>query len=99
MEAVRIRAGLKKVMEISTKGNELLAGRLDKANLEGNPTRTNTIIGLSLNLAYLLASLASPFMPSTSTSICEQLNAPLLSIPDKWAPGTLAGGHKIGKAA
>ncbi|RDW60881.1 nucleotidylyl transferase-2 [Coleophoma cylindrospora] len=99
MEAVRLRAGLKKMMEISTKGNELLAGRLDKASLEGNPQRTNTIIGLSLNLAYLLASISSPFMPATATSICEQLNAPLISIPDKWSPGTLASGHKIGKPA
>ena len=99
MEAVRLRAGLKKFMEISSKGNNLLAGRLDKANLQANPTRTHTIIGLSLNLAYLLASLSSPFMPSTATSIVRQLNAPLISIPDKWSPGLLPAGHKIGKAA
>jgi len=36
-------------------------------------------------------------MPSTATSITEQLNAPLLSIPDQWSPGVLAGGHKIGQ--
>jgi methionyl-tRNA synthetase len=99
MEAVRLRAGLKKFMEISSKGNNLLAGRLDKANLQANPTRTHTIIGLSLNLAYLLASLSSPFMPSTAASIVQQLNAPLISIPDKWSPGLLPAGHKIGKAA
>lgn len=99
MEAVRLRAGLKKFMEISSKGNNLLAGRLDKANLQANPTRTHTIIGLSLNLAYLLASLSSPFMPSTATSIVQQLNAPLISIPDKWSPDLLSAGHKIGKAA
>jgi len=38
-------------------------------------------------------------MPSTATSIVEQLNAPLAQIPDKWNPAALAGGHKIGKAA
>ncbi|TAQ91439.1 hypothetical protein B7494_g193 [Chlorociboria aeruginascens] len=99
MEAVRLRAGLRKIMEISTRGNNILAGRLDNANLASNPTRTHTIIGLSLNLCYLLASISSPFMPSTSQSIVEQLNAPLLPIPDKWLPSALAGGHKIGKAA
>jgi methionyl-tRNA synthetase len=99
MEAVRLRAGLKKLMEISAKGNLILAGRLDNANLTGTPTRTHTIIGLALNLTYLLASLSSPFMPSIATSITEQLNAPLLSIPDQWSPGALASGHKIGKAA
>jgi methionyl-tRNA synthetase len=99
MEAVHIRAGLKKFMEISALGNHLLAGRLDNANLKNNPERTHTIIGLALNLAYLLASISSPFMPSTAISIVEQLNAPLLSIPDKWTPDILKGGHKIGKAA
>jgi methionyl-tRNA synthetase len=99
MEAVRLRAGLKKLMEISARGNVLLAGRLDNTNLAGNPTRTHTIIGLGLNLAYLLASLSSPFMPSTGRSIAEQLNAPILSIPDTWTPDALPGGHEIGNAA
>lgn len=99
MEAVKLRAGLRKLMEISAKGNNLLAGRLDNANLTNFASRTQTIIGLALNLAYLVASLASPFMPSTATSIVEQLNAPLHSIPNTWSPGALPGGHKIGKAA
>jgi methionyl-tRNA synthetase len=99
MEAVKLRAGLRKLMEISAVGNNLLAGRLDNANLAAHPTRTHTIIGLALNLAYLLASLSSPFMLSTASSIIEQLNAPLLSIPDKWSGNALKGGHKIGKAA
>jgi methionyl-tRNA synthetase len=99
LEAVTLRAGLKKLMEISAKGNLLLAGRLDNTNLAAHPKRTHTIIGIALNLTYLLASLSSPYMPSTATSITEQLNAPLAEIPDKWSPGALAGGHKIGKAA
>jgi methionyl-tRNA synthetase len=99
MEAVKLRSGLQKLMQISGKGNLLLAGRLDNTNLANSPDRTHTVIGLALNLAYLLASLSSPFMPSTATSICDQLNAPLVSIPDKFAPEALPGGHKIGKAA
>merc|ERR1711939_991701 len=95
MEAVHLRSGLRKFMEISAKGNLILAGRLDNANLANSPERTHAIIGLALNLAYLLASLSSPFMPATGVSIAEQLNAPILSIPDKWSPGALPGGHKI----
>jgi len=38
-------------------------------------------------------------MPSTAASIVKQLDAPLLSIPDKWSSDALKGGHKIGKAA
>jgi methionyl-tRNA synthetase len=99
MEAVKLRAALKKVMEISSCGNNLLQYRMDNANLVSFPERTKTVVGLALNLAYLLSSLTSPFMPSTATSITQQLNAPLLSIPDQWNPSTLSGGHKIGKAA
>jgi methionyl-tRNA synthetase len=99
MEAVHLRAGLKKLMEISSAGNLLLQYRLDNANLASHPARTHAIAGLALNLAYLLASLASPFMPSTAESIVQQLNAPLAPIPDKWSPSALKSGHKIGKAA
>lgn len=99
MEAVRIRAALKKIMEISSCGNNLLQYRMDNTNLTNLPERTKTVVGLALNLVYLLASITSPFMPSTATSIVEQLNAPLISIPDKWDPTALPSGHKIGKAA
>lgn len=97
MEAVKLRDGIRKLMDVSARGNLLLQGRLDNANLANNPARTHTIIGLALNLAYLLASLCSPFMPSTSESIIKQLNAPLSPIPDNWTPDALCGGHKIGK--
>lgn len=99
MEAVKIRAGLDQVMKISTSGNNLLQYRLDNANLAEHPERTHTVIGLALNLAYLIASITSPFMPSTSESIVAQLSAPLISIPDKWDPSVLKSGHKIGKPA
>ncbi|OAQ83569.1 hypothetical protein PCL_05345 [Purpureocillium lilacinum] len=99
MEGVHLRAGVKKLMEISTEGNLLLQYRLDNTNLAENPERTHTVIGLALNLCHLLASLASPYMPSTSEAICKQLNTTLGLIPDTWAPETLKGGHKIGKAA
>ncbi|KAI9738457.1 MAG: putative methionine--tRNA ligase, cytoplasmic protein rar1 [Claussenomyces sp. TS43310] len=99
MEAVHIRASLKKVMEISAAGNNLLTGRLDNASLASHPERTKTVIGLALNLAYLVSSLVSPFMPATSTSILSQLNAPLHPIDDTWRADALQGGHKIGNAA
>ncbi|KJK94177.1 hypothetical protein H633G_01970 [Metarhizium anisopliae BRIP 53284] len=99
MEKVHIRAGVKKLMEISTEGNMLLQYRLDNTNLVEQPERTKTVIGLALNLCHLLASLASPYMPSTSESICKQLNTTLAFIPDVWDPEILKPGHKIGKAA
>ncbi|KOS22781.1 Methionine--tRNA ligase [Escovopsis weberi] len=99
MEKVQIRAGVKKMMEISSQGNELLQYRLDNTNLAENPARTHTVIGLALNLCHLLASLASPYMPSTSESIVQQLNTTLGFIPDAWAADAIKPGHKINKAA
>lgn len=98
MEAVRLRAGIRKLMSIAALGNNFLGMRMNNKMLLAYPIATKTMIGLSINLAYLLAALASPFMPSTGSAIVEQLQAPLLSIPDTWTPNALAPGHKIGKA-
>lgn len=98
MEAVHLRAGVKKMMEISSQGNLVLQYRLDNANLATHPERTKTVIGLALNLSLLLASLASPYMPATSQSIVRQLNSDLKFIPETWDPEVLKPGHKLGKA-
>ena len=98
MEKVHIRAGINKLMEISSEGNNLLQYRLDNANLAENPARTHTVIGLGLNLCHLLASLCSPFMPSTGDAIVKMLNTEKAFIPDTWAPEAIKSGHKIGKA-
>ncbi|KAH8596521.1 tRNA synthetases class I (M)-domain-containing protein [Bisporella sp. PMI_857] len=98
LEAVKLRSGLKKIMEISSLGNNLVQYRIDNTNLQANPVRTHTIVGLALNLVHLLASISSPYMPSTAASIVAQLNTPLALIPDKWSGNALSGGHRIGKA-
>ncbi|KAK3358896.1 tRNA synthetases class I (M)-domain-containing protein [Lasiosphaeria hispida] len=98
MELVHLRAGLKKMMEISSQGNLLLQYRLDNANLAAHPERTKTVIGLALNLSSLLASIASPYIPGTSDSIVRQLDSKLGFIPETWDPEILKPGHKIGKA-
>lgn len=99
MERVQIRAGARKLLEISAEGNTLLQYRLDNANLVDKPERTHTVIGLALNLCKLLAAVCAPYMPSTGTAILEQLNAEPESIPEKWTGDALKPGHKIGKAA
>ncbi|KAH8671099.1 tRNA synthetases class I (M)-domain-containing protein [Xylariales sp. PMI_506] len=99
MEGVHLRAGVKKLLEISSLGNNLLQYRLDNAALAAHPERTKTVIGLALNLCSLLASISSPYMPSTAKSITEQLNTTLALIPDTFQAEVLKPGHKIGKAA
>ncbi|CAK7245074.1 MAG: methionine--tRNA ligase mes1 [Sporothrix thermara] len=99
MDAVHLRSGLEKATAISSQGNTLLQYRLDNASLEKEPERTKTVIGFALSLCALLASILSPFTPSTSDSIAQQLNVPLPLIPDTFDPAFIKPGHKIGKAA
>jgi methionyl-tRNA synthetase len=100
MENVHIRAGLEKVMLISGEGNRFLQdNKLDNNLFNNHPERAAAVVGYGLNLIYLLSAIAYPFMPAVSVSICQQLNAPLRSIPDTWMPEDLLPGHTIGKAA
>lgn len=100
LEAVHLRAGLEKAMSLSSRGNLFLQeNRLDNSLLANHPGRAAAVVGLGLNLIYLLASLIQPYMPSTSQSITEQLSAPLLQpLPDTWDDQALKPGHRIGKA-
>jgi methionyl-tRNA synthetase len=98
MDSVHLRAGLRKIMEISSQGNALLQYRLDNANLAAHPERTKTVLGFALNLCLLLASTVSPYMPSTAEGIVRQLNTELRSIPDTFDPEILKPGHRLNKA-
>jgi methionyl-tRNA synthetase len=109
MEAVNLRSGLGKAMALAARGNLFLQqNRLDNALLASHPQHAAGVVGLGLNLVYLLASCIGPFMPASASSILQQLGSPpQLPLPD--AEGTGAGwsadnhflpvGHQIGKAA
>lgn len=100
MESVHIRAALEKVMLISGEGNRFLQdNKLDNNLFNNHPEKAAAVVGYGLNLIYLLSAISYPFMPAVAHSICEQLNAPLRSIPDTWIPEDLLPGHVIGKAA
>lgn len=106
MESVHLRAGVNTAMRLAEAGNGLIqANRLDNSLIANEPERAAAVVGSVLNLIHLLASVFAPYMPGTSDSILEQLNAPFLTIPslealkNGWKPDNLKGGHKIGKAA
>lgn len=99
LESVKERAGLATVMQISSRGNQFLQdNKIDNALFANEPRKCAAVVGLALNLIYLLSAVTWPYMPSTAESIVEQLNAPLRCIPDEWKMDIL-GGHNIGKAA
>ncbi|CAG8437167.1 10663_t:CDS:2 [Ambispora gerdemannii] len=97
LDNVKLRAGLDIAMEISRIGNHYLQdAKLDNTLFEKNPAKCGTVIGVTLNLIYLLSAIFSPYMPSTSASILRQLNAPPRNIPDEWTLDIYEG-HQIGK--
>lgn len=100
MDATKMRAALNDIMHISSLGNKLLQdNKLDNRLFTEEPDRCGAVINIALNHIHLLASLLSPFMPSTSKSIFEQLGAqPEARIPDKWVTDALKPGHKLGES-
>ena len=60
-----------------------------------HPRRAQRTILLAINLIYAISAAVHPFMPSTSESIIEQLNAPPRTLPDTFAIDIYPG-HKIG---
>lgn len=105
MESVHLRAGASTAMRITEVGNGLItANRLDNSLIANDPARAAAVVGTVLNLIHLLSAVFAPYMPATSVSILQQLDAPVLLIPtleqlkDGWKPNSLKSGHKIGKA-
>lgn len=98
MEAVNIRRGLELAMAISSRGNQFLQdNKLDNNLYTKQASKSDAVVGVGLNLIYLVSSLIYPFMPSTTAQINEILNAPALSITNKFEL-VLESGHCIGKA-
>ncbi|RHZ66215.1 methionine--tRNA ligase MES1 [Aspergillus thermomutatus] len=105
MEGVHLRAGISTAMKLAEAGNGLIqANRLDNSLIANEPDRAAAVVGTVTNLIHLLSSVFAPYLPATSKSILEQLNAPFGVIPsldelkDGWKPVALKAGHKIGKA-
>jgi methionyl-tRNA synthetase len=100
LDAVKLRAALFTVLQISQRGNAFLqANKLDTNLRRIAPSRCDAVIGLAVNLVHLVACLLEPFMPETSKSINAQLRAePLFPIPDRWVADSIKAGHEIGQA-
>ena len=78
LEGVKLREGLIVLMDISRTGNEFLTSNsLNNALYENDNARCGTLIAIAVNLAYVLASLIHPYMPSASDTILKQIHAPV----------------------
>ena len=98
MEAVSLRKGLEIAMAISSRGKQLLQeNKLDNVLFSNSPNVADAVVGVGLNLVYLVSAVISAFMPETRDQIDAILNAPVLSITDRFEL-VLEPGHNIGKA-
>ena len=99
LEAVNLRAGLQSAMNIAQAGNNFLQNNgFDNKLAASEPEKAATVTGIAINLILLCASVFAPYLPATSKSILEQLQAPFLHIPDHWTADDIKPGHQIGKA-
>ncbi|CAD6579187.1 MAG: hypothetical protein ASARMPREDX12_009087 [Alectoria sarmentosa] len=99
LEAVNLKDGLQSAMDIAQAGNNLIqSNKLDNKLAANEPEKAAAVVGLAINIIYLCASLFEPYVPATSKSILEQLDAPFLFIPDHWMANDIKPSHHIGKA-
>ena len=99
LEAVNLRAGLTSAMLIAQAGNNFLQNNgFDNKLAANEPEKAAAVTGIAINLILLCASIFEPYLPATSKSILEQLQAPFLYIPDRWTADDIKPGQAIGKA-
>ena len=99
MEAVNLREGLQYAMDLVQAGNNFIQShKLDNKLAANEPEKAAAVTGIAINIIHLCASIFEPYLPATSKSILEQLEAPFLPIPDEWSGEDIKPGHQIGKA-
>jgi len=96
MEAVKLRHSLGVVLSISARGNEYLQWTKFFDLFKTDPEKCARVTSRALNLIWVLSALIHPFMPSTTTSILKQLNAPARTVPTELCNDLLAG-HTLGE--
>uniref|UniRef100_A0A665SZT0 Methionine--tRNA ligase, cytoplasmic n=1 Tax=Echeneis naucrates TaxID=173247 RepID=A0A665SZT0_ECHNA len=104
MDKVKIRDALKHILNISRHGNQYIQVNEPWKKIKGGETerqRAGTVTGVSVNIACLLSVMLSPYMPTVSQTLRDQLNAPQ-SCLNTMLQGTgafvcsLRAGHRIG---
>lgn len=96
MEKVQLRRGLEIAMQLSAYGNRLLQeNKFGNSLLAEQPEVCFAVVGVAVNLIYVLSAVFYPFIPETSEQICKQLNVPLRTIPDRFEI-VIGAGHNLG---
>nr|DBA32847.1 TPA: hypothetical protein GDO54_000606 [Pyxicephalus adspersus] len=86
LEKVRIRDGLRCILNISRHGNQYIQVNEPWKCIKGTPQeqkRAGTVTGLAVNMAALLSVMLQPYMPTISAVIREQLQPIKVTIQPK----------------
>lgn len=100
LEKSKIRDALTKMLNISRAGNVYIQNNQPWVLAKGSEVerkRAGTVVGLSANMAALLAIMMQPYMPDVSAQVAKQLemSPDLFIIPSTFVQ-MLPTGHKIG---
>lgn len=101
LDEIKIKSALKTFMAISSLGNQFLQHQ-QPWELMKNPStkeKAGTVVAICINLVYLLATCADPFMPAFTTKVLQQLNADKenMSLKNCEFKMILKEGHAIGE--
>ena len=99
IERYRFREALSELMNVARLGNKYLADEEPWKMIKENPARVQTQMYVALQIASALAILSEPFLPFTSTKLCNILNIKVNNWNLEFENWNLTKpGHQIGQA-
>lgn len=84
IKAFEFRKGLQILMEVSSKGNQLLALNEPWKKVKDDPDTVRVILNLAIQYVAALSVASRPFLPSTSERLREMLNLPPFTDQDEF---------------
>lgn len=100
LDGVHLKDAVKSILTVSRLGNQYMQAQTPWVLMKGDDAakkRAGTIIGVAANIAYHLAVILYPVMPSISATIRTQCNLPKLPLFTSFPRSYLKAGHKIGQ--
>jgi methionyl-tRNA synthetase len=97
LEAVKIKAGLKVMMDIAASANRYMQDSAPWTVKKVDLDRCSTILAIVASTVRLISAIAEPFMPGFTDKVVHMLNVPHSNIPDVFDVNFMPGGHPFNK--
>lgn len=91
---IRLRDGLRKVLELSDTGNRYFQGREPWRAIKTDREKAAATLHVCANLCYDLAVLMAPYLPASASKVCEQLGVAMGNLEDV-GTGRVTGGQRL----